>query len=270
MTSQPLKGLLDDLAAESQAVEDLLLSLQASDWELPSAAVGWAVRDQVSHLAFFDEAAVTSATDPDRFRLEAAELLALGDGFPDEVARRHRHLLAEDLLGWFRTARAELLTTFSSLDGKARVPWFGPDMSVTSSVTARLMETWAHGQDMAGTFGLEPVATSRLRHIAHLGVRTCGFSFALNGLAVPEEPVRVDLEAPDGGRWIWGGETTADSVTGSALDFCLLVTQRSHLDDTGLVVAGPVATAWMSIAQAFAGAPGPGRAARALDVREVS
>jgi uncharacterized protein (TIGR03084 family) len=270
MTSLALKDLLDDLAAESQVVEDLLLSLQATDWELPSAAAGWAIRDQVSHLAFFDEAAVAAATEPDRFRLEAAELLALGDGFPDEVARRHRHLLAEDLLGWFRSARVELLAVFTGLDAKARVPWFGPDMSVTSSVTARLMETWAHGQDIASTFGVEPVSTARLRHIAHLGVRTYGFGFALNDLAVPDEPIRVDLEAPDGSRWTWGEDTAANSVTGTALDFCLLVTQRRHLSDTDLVVSGPVASAWMSLAQAFAGAASSGREPRAPDVREVS
>jgi uncharacterized protein (TIGR03084 family) len=270
MTSQPLSGLLVDLAAESQVVEDLLLTLQASDWELPSSAQGWAIRDQVSHLAFFDEAAVTSAIEPVRFRTEAAELLALGPGFPDEVARRHRHLVAEDLLGWFRTARVELLATFADLEGRTRVPWFGPDMSVTSSATARLMETWAHGQDIAEVFGIEPEPSDRLRHIAHLGVRTFGFSFALNDLPIPEVAIRVDLESPSGDRWTWGHEPAADSVTGPALDFCLVVTQRRHLDDTDLVVTGPAASAWMSIAQAFAGAPGPGRERRAINQREVS
>jgi uncharacterized protein (TIGR03084 family) len=270
MNTQPLSGLLVDLAAETQVVEGLLLSLQASDWELPSSAPGWAIRDQVSHLAFFDEAAVTSAIEPDRFRREAAELLGLGHGFPDEVARRHRQLVAEDLLTWFGSARLELLTVFGGLDGRTRVPWFGPDMSVTSSVTARLMETWAHGQDIAEVFGIEPEPTDRLRHIAHLGVRTLGFSFALNGLAIPDAAVRVDLESPSGGRWTWGDESAADTVTGPALDFCLLVTQRRHLEDTDLVVTGPAATAWMSIAQAFAGAPGPGREPRAAEQREVS
>jgi uncharacterized protein (TIGR03084 family) len=270
MTDQTLKGLLDDLAAESQVVEDLLLGLQASDWELPSAAAGWAIRDQVSHLAFFDEAAVTAAVDPQRFRVDAAELLALGHGFPDVVAQRHQHLVAEDLLAWFRTARIELLAVFSTLDGKARVPWFGPDMSVTSSVTARLMETWAHGRDIADTFGLEPVPTDRLRHIAHLGVRTLGFSFALNNLAVPDVPIHVDLEAPGGDRWTWADATAANSVTGPALDFCSIVTQRRHLSETDLAVTGEVASQWMSIAQAFAGGPGTGRAPRLLDHKEVS
>jgi len=51
----------------------------------------------------------------------------------------------------------------------------------------------------------------------------------------------------------------ADRVTGTALDFCLVVTQRRHPADTGLVASGPAAEGWIAIAQAFAGPPGPGR-----------
>jgi uncharacterized protein (TIGR03083 family) len=47
-----------------------------------------------------------------------------------------------------------------------------------------------------------------------------------------------------------------------AHDFCLLVTQRVHRDDTDLVAQGRDATAWLSIAQAFAGPPGEGREPR--------
>jgi len=186
------------------------------------------------------------------------------------VAHRYRHLVMDDLLSWFRSARAQLLEVFSGLDGRARVPWFGPDMSVTSSATARLMETWAHGQDVADVFGVKAEGTHRLRHVAHLGVRTYGFSFALNDRPVPDAPVRVDLEAPDGARWIWGEETAVNSVTGPALDFCLVVTQRRHLSDTDLVVTGPDASEWMTIAQAFAGAKGPGRTSRVPGAKEVS
>lgn len=41
-------------------------------------------------------------------------------------------------------------------------------MSAVSSVTARLMETWAHGQDIADVLGVDRQPTARLRHIAHL------------------------------------------------------------------------------------------------------
>lgn len=259
--------LLTDLAAETAVVGEMVAALDRDAWNRPTPATGWAIRDQISHLAFFDEAATLAATDPDRFRVAAAELMALGAGFPDEVAARYRDTPAGALLAWFRRARTSLLDTFAGIDPKVRLPWYGPDMSATSSVTARLMETWAHGQDIADALGVVREPTARLRHIAHLGARTFGFAFALRGRAVPESPVRVELTGPDGDTWAWGSAVAADTVTGPALDFCLVVTQRRHLADTALQVTGPVATEWMSIAQAFAGAPGPGRAPQREVVR---
>ena len=270
MTRVSLAQLADDLLAETCVVDDMLLSVSASEWELPTPAAGWTIRDQVSHLAFFDEMAVLAALAPDRFRKEAEKLMALGSDFPDQVAARYSAMPVPELTNWFRTARADLLLLLGELDGSHRVPWFGPDMSLASSATARLMETWAHGLDIADTLGAECVPTDRLRHIAHLGFRTLGFSFGLRGLDVPAEPVRVELEAPSGGTWEWGPPEAANAVTGSALDFCLIVTQRRHLSETDLVVRGPVAREWMSVAQAFAGAPGPGREPVRTVVKEVS
>ena len=59
--------------------------------------------------------------------------------------------------------------------------------------TARLMETWAHGLDVADAIGVKRPATARLRSIAHIGVRTRDFAFAINGLAAPADPFRVEL-----------------------------------------------------------------------------
>jgi len=268
--SAMLPTLLADLAAETAVVDDLLTDLTARQWDHDTPASGWSVRDQVSHLAFFDDAAVLAATDPARFRRDADALLALGPQFPDVVAERFRTMPIAELAIWFRTARMELLAVFGGLDGRARVPWFGPEMSVMSSATARLMETWAHGQDLFDTFGVSRPPTVRLRHIAHLGVRTFGFSFTLNGRDVPKVPVRVELAAPGGGTWTWGEDSAVDVVRGSASDFCLVVTQRRHPRDTNLVVSGPVAAEWLSIAQAFAGAPGPGREPTRRYLKETS
>ena len=132
-------------------------------------------------------------------------------------------------------------------------------MSAASSLTARLMETWAHGQDIADALGTRREPTDRLRHVAHLGVAARPVSFAANGRARPGQPVRVELISPGRDMWLWGPPEAPDRVTGSALDFCLAVTRRRHLDDTSLLISGPVATEWMAIAQAFAGPPGPGR-----------
>jgi uncharacterized protein (TIGR03084 family) len=126
-------------------------------------------------------------------------------------------------------------------------------------VTARIMETWAHGLDVADTLGITRAPTARLRHIAFLGHRTMGYSFAANGRGVPDEPVRLELSAPDGTQWTFGPSGAANKVTGPALDFCLLVTQRRNRADLALHADGPVADEWLDIAQTFAGPPGAGR-----------
>jgi uncharacterized protein (TIGR03084 family) len=139
-------------------------------------------------------------------------------------------------------------------------------MSARSKVTARIMETWAHGQDVADTLGIRREPTDRLRHVAHIGVTTFGWSHVNRGLEVPDTPVRVELTGPSGDLWTWGPEDAAQSVRGPAEDFCLVVVQRRHVEDTSLAVSGDVARNWMLIAQAFAGPPvtGPGPGERVM------
>jgi uncharacterized protein (TIGR03084 family) len=135
-------------------------------------------------------------------------------------------------------------------------------MSAASSLTARIMETWAHTQDIADALGVAREPTGRLRHVAHIGVGARAFSYAVNGKTLPQTPVRVELTGPDGDTWTWGPEDAIDRISGPALDFCLLVTQRRHRNDLGLAIEGPAAIEWMAIAQAFAGAAGTGRPPR--------
>ncbi|GAB3146941.1 TIGR03084 family metal-binding protein [Amycolatopsis stemonae] len=253
-----LDSLLDDLLAETADVAAMIAPLDDAGIARPTPAAGWDIRDQVTHLAFFDEAATHALTDPGTFRREAAALMSDGMDFPDRVAAANARLTAAETRAWFARARAGLVTAFRGRDPRARLPWYGPDMSVASSVTARIMETWAHGQDIADTVGVVRPPTDRLRHIAHLGVATTAFSFGLHGRPAPATPIRVELTAPSGARWTWGSEDAEERVEGPALDFCLTVTQRRHVDETGLVVRGPVAREWLGIAQAFAGAPGRG------------
>jgi uncharacterized protein (TIGR03084 family) len=255
-----MAALAADLAAESAVTRALVAGLDegvGSGWHTPTPAAGWDIADQISHLAYFDEVAVRAAVHPDQFRAELPAALASLD--PDGIAARYRDRTGAQLLAWFDTARTQLIDTFGTLDPRKWLPWFGPDMSAASSLTARLMETWAHTQDIADALDVTREPTARLRHIAHLGVLTRGFSFVNRGQPLPETPVRVELTAPDGTAWTWGLAGAEDRVAGTALDFCLLVTQRRHRDDLALAVDGPAAQQWMAIAQAFAGPPGPGR-----------
>jgi uncharacterized protein (TIGR03084 family) len=263
-----MAALLADLEAESADFDAMIAPLSAEQYLLPTPAAGWCISDQVSHLAFFDEAALLAATDPLRFKIEAAQMMARGAGFTDEVAARHRATPGPELRAWLLRARRDLLAGFGSIEPARRLPWYGPDMSATSSVTARLMETWAHGQDVADALDIARPPTARLRHIAHIGVATIGFSFILRGLSVPAQPIRVEVAAPDGSTWTWGPAEADNVVRAPAQDFCLVVTQRRHPADTALVTAGPHAAQWISIAQAFAGAPGPGRTPAQFHTRE--
>ena len=251
-----LRDLCADLAAEHAALDAVVADLDEAGWDTPTASDRWAVRDQIGHLAYFDEAATQAIVDPEGFAADLAEALS-GDlaEFLEATEVRGRTLPPADLLAWWREARAALVAVAGPLDPKARLPWYGPSMGARSFVTARLMETWAHGQDVVDALGAERPATDRLRHIADLGVRTRGFSYIVRGLEAPAGDVRVELTGPRGELWNWGDEHAPEWVMGTALDFCLVVTQRRHVDDTELAVMGAGANEWMVIAQCFAGGP---------------
>ncbi|MET8000391.1 TIGR03084 family metal-binding protein [Nonomuraea glycinis] len=250
--------LLDDLRAETASLETLLDGLRPPDWEQLTPAEGWAVRDQVSHLAWFDDAACTAATDPAAFQALLADLFDTGTSV-DDLAVRERGRSPAELRAWFGTSRERLIGTLAPIEPRRRLPWYGVEMSATSFVTARLMETWAHGQDIADATGATREPTDRLRHVARIGFMALPYSFTVRGLPVPERPVRAELALPGGGEWTAGPPDAADVVRGPMLDFCLAVTQRIHVTDTALRITGETAQAWMRIAQAFAGPPGRGR-----------
>lgn len=255
-----MTALLDDLAAESAQLRTLLAGLDEPTWRRATPAAGWTIADQVSHLAYFDDVTLRSATDPDAFAAEKEAMDAGGGVDPDTIAARFRDLSGAEMLAWFDEARARLIAGFRDIAPGQRVPWFGPPMSAASSVTARIMETWAHGQDVFDTVGAEHPPSSRVRHVAHIGVGARPFSYAAHGREMPDTPVRVELTGPDGSSWAWGPDDAADRITGPALDFALLITQRRHRDDLALEIVGDAATEWAEIGQAFAGEAGTGRA----------
>jgi uncharacterized protein (TIGR03084 family) len=251
--------LCADLQDETTGLRSILATVSVNDWVRPTPAPGWSLADHLTHLAYFDEAAVRSATDPGSFLKERERALVDVDAYTEDIARRYRELDAPAILMWFVEARQRLVDVFSTIDSHARLPWYGPEMSVASAITARIMETWAHGQDIADALGARHPGTKALRHVAHIGVRTFSNSFRAHSLPVPDASVFISLVSPSGERWEWGREDAEDRVTGRAWEFCLVVTQRRHLADTGLQIKGIAARAWMEHAQAFAGPSGSGR-----------
>jgi uncharacterized protein (TIGR03084 family) len=255
-----LTQVLADLEAEGNRLEQLVAGLDHDGWRIPTPAPGWDVATQVAHLAWTDEVAVKAATDKEAWDAVVLEAIADPEGYVDAQAMA---LAREpDLLGRWRRARGDLRAALVAMPQGQKMPWFGPPMSATSMATARLMETWAHSLDVHEALGADVEDTDRIRHVAHLGVRTRNFAFSVHGLQPPAEEFRIDLASPSGDVWSWGPEDAAQTLTGSAGDFCRLVTQRVHRADTDLVANGADVDRWLDVAQAFAGQPGEGRAPR--------
>lgn len=252
-------AVIEDLRAESAAVDALVASLPAAQWATATPAPGWTIAHQIGHLWWTDRAALSSITDQAAFDRLLEEANAGVTTFVDRAADEAALVAPAELLAQWRRARDDLHTELAAVADGRKLPWFGPPMSAASMATARLMETWAHGLDIADALGVTAPASPRLKQIAHLGVRTRDFAFTVHGLTPPAEAFRVELNAPDGDMWAWGPEEAAQRVSGSALDFCYLVTQRRPLAELDLVAHGADATKWLTIAQAFAGPPGAGR-----------
>ncbi|MFZ0905495.1 MAG: TIGR03084 family metal-binding protein [Mycobacterium sp.] len=254
-----LQQFVDDLRAESDELDTLVAPLTADRWAESTPAAGWTIAHQIGHLLWTDRVALTAVTDEPAFagllEIAAADPIGFVDAGADELAAS----VPAELLADWQATRAGLHDALLMVPDGRKLPWFGPPMSASSMATARLMETWAHGLDVADTLGVTRAPTARLRSIAHIGVRTRDYAFAVNGLPPPPEPFLVDLRAPDGSTWSWGSPDAAQRVTGDAEDFCFLVTQRRALRDLDVTAEGDDAQRWLQIAQAFAGPPGPGR-----------
>ena len=258
-----MANLLDelhaDLTAESSTLLAVLDLLDESGWSTPTGCAPWTVKDQVAHLAWNDDATIRALTAPAAFVNTRPTTPEGIQQMVDQVIVDNQTMRGADLLSWFRDARQRLLDAVVGLDPKMRMPWYGPDMSVASKLTARLMETWAHGYDVFEAIGLSNPRTDRVRHVVFLGLQAIPNTFITRGRTVPDRPIRLELVAPGGDLWSIGHPEATNVVRGDAYELALVVTQRCHRDDTHLEADGEVANEWLSIAQAFAGPPGSGR-----------
>ena len=254
------QALVEDLYQERLANEALLASLDEPAWDNPSPAEGWLLRDCVVHLAETDDTAARNVED--RNKPPAAPTGRRGrrpDGVLTTAMVSWRRREPAEVLSWYREANDRLVTALRGLTGDERLRWAGRPMSARSFSSARLMEHWSHGLDIHDAAGVASVDTDRLENIARLGWMTRDYAYAAHSMEPPATALRVVLTSPSGATWTYGPEDAPDVITGAAGDFCRLVTQRIHPDDTGLAATGPHAEEFMSIAQAFAGPPGSGR-----------
>jgi len=249
-----MKQICTDLRDEYEWLDNLVAPLSQAQWNLITPFMDWSIKTEIAHLAYFDGTARLAATDADAFKTYLEQIYQRPDKYMEDQRKIRTETSARVLEIW-RKDRKTLVDILASVNRKDRLPWYGPSMSALSFATARLMETWAHGQDVVDTLGTVRAPTDRLGHISHLGVSTFGWSYINRGREVPDVAFRVELTGPSGMVWSWGPECAAQSICGTALDFCLVVVQRRHVDDTNLEIKGNVMRNWMLIAQAFAGPP---------------
>jgi len=260
-----MHAICKDLKAEYDELDNIVANLDEKEWHLVTPFYNWSIKDEISHLVYYDEAALQSLTGREEFMAGFEALLGSmkpGDDLFDEINVRGRAIPEKELLASWRATRKDIVARLEKQEPKDRLAWYGPDMSARSFATARIMEIWAHGQDVLDALGLIRQPTPRLKHIAHMGVATCGWSFINRQMQPPDAEIRVNLTGPANESWTWGPEGVPDSITGDAEGFCLVITQRRNIADTNLLVKGDVAQRWMAIAQAFAGPaadpPAPG------------
>ena len=225
-----MEQVCKDLAGEQQELDAIVANLDEAGWATMTPSEGWDIKEQIRHLAYYENRANLAASDPKAFKQWLEEMLQDPNTMTRHVQTTGKGLTAAETLKWWREERRALL-----------------------------VETWAHGQDIVDALGIRRKPTERLRHIAHLGVSTLGWSYSNRKMQVPVTPVRVELTGPSGDIWSWGPEEAKDKVKGPAEDFCLVVVQRRHVADTDLIISGETAQQWMSIAQAYAGPPTEGR-----------
>ena len=254
-----IESLIADLRAEQESVDAVLAQVDDAAWQTDTPAAGWKVQDQVAHLTFFDGAVTQAISDPDAFKAAQSDR-AEDDDYVNTAAKQLVALPAAELWQKWKNGREAMYSAFRDADPTQRYPWYGPAMSVASACTARIMETWAHGQDICDGLGIQREPSERLKHVLFIGYRARPFAYANRGMTLPEGDIRLELTGPDGDTWTFGDSDT-DIIRGSALDMALLVTQRRHRADTSLTAEGPLAEEFLDVAQAFAGPPGGGRVA---------
>ncbi|MET9550391.1 TIGR03084 family metal-binding protein [Streptomyces sp. NPDC006627] len=275
-----IDAIVDDFDAERADLDEVVAGLDANLWNSPTPAQGLTIAGQIAHLNWTDELVLRAIRSPATFAEEvdgvlapphATESINAGSEFVNTGAAERSTSPQSQLVTAWRRSAAELSGTLRALPRGTRIPWFAPrPLSVAAMAASRVMETWAHGQDVFDALGLSRQPTGRLVHVVRLGVRSRDFAYQLRGMAPPKEEFRVELHAPGGELWSWGPVDAPEKVEGSALDFALVATQRLHRDDSDLITWGEATEEWLRIAQAYAGPVGQGRRRRASQRRANS
>ena len=250
----------EDFKAECAALYDLVAELSDAEFDQKTAFKGWTLNNVFHHLHVWNQAANLTLTDGQGFLDYLKVVQENGKAGGTLIGFEERWvdgLSGTSLRETWREYYYEVAGNYATVDPSKRLKWGGPDMSARSCISARLMETWAHGQEIYDQLGVVRKNQDRIRNIVILGINTYGWTYAVREETAPEPKPYVNLIAPSGEEWTFNDPSADDLIEGAAEDFCQVVTQVRNIADTSLRVIGPNATDWMSKAQCFAGAAQP-------------
>lgn len=254
-----VQDVIAHLVAEGDAVERLVAGLDADRWSTPTPAPGWTVAHQVAHLSFVYRLAGLAASDPAGFEAVASRASGNLDAAVDAALAEYENDPPEVLLARWRADRAAAEKALAAVPANSLVPWLVRPLPPSVLASAGMMELIGHGQDIADALGVRREWTDRIGHVVGFAVRVWDFGYQARGLTPPDVEFRFELTSPSGALWCFGPEESPERITGSAVDFCMLVTRRRHRADLDLVAVGAQADAWLDIAQGYRGGPGEGR-----------
>jgi len=249
----------DDLTADGNDVEALVLGLSDAEWSTPTPAPGWTVKHQIAHLAFVSRLAALAAREPDTFAAHVADAKRNFQGAVEAALPPYLELSPDELVDRWRQERTAAAEALAAVEPTATVPWLVTPLPPSVLAAAGMMELFGHGQDIADALGRTRRLTDRIGHLAWFGVRTRDFGYHAHGLTPPQEEFRVELTGPSGVVWEFGPADATERVTGPAADFALLVSRRRHRADLALIAKGAEADRWLDVAQAYRGPAGAGR-----------
>jgi uncharacterized protein (TIGR03084 family) len=243
-----VREILSDLVAEQQFLDQFLQKIKGVDWERPTPAKGWSIRDTISHLA--DSAELAADALNGGKRVDEYRTAANLDALRQEAVKRGRKMRYQDVIEWWRNGRAKVVEPLSHMSEPDRVNWILGTMSARTFATMRLMENWAHGLDIYAAMKAEVEDTPRIRHISWLGWKTLPYAFKAADLDY--SPVRVEVIGPGYAKWVFGPADTDNVIKGSAGEWARLAVRRiKRREAKNLKATGEVAEQALEVVKAY-------------------
>ena len=245
-----------DFYNENKELYAILDSLSDKEFKTKTLFKNWTFNDILRHLHIWNYASNLSLSNNkewEKFSIQAKSLITSSNNLREFEAFFLNGIEGKKLLEIWKNFYTEVTHNFKNEDPKRRIKWVGPDMSVISSISARHMETWAHGQAIYDSLGIKRKSKDRIINIVIIGNNTFKWSYLVNKLKVPIEIPYLKLIAPSEIIWEFNDPKNSNKIEGSAEDFCKVVTQVRNIKDVNLELVGNISKEWMSIAQCFAG-----------------